>query len=219
MTETEKPSQVDVETVGIDEMVRQDRVRSIFDARNTCRERRTKAKTNSGLGEVGEWSVIYRTALESYIREVEPLIAQTQDGMALWNETDFGVLDLTPKHSEVGGTKRQTGRIPPEKIIDAPGRSREVAIRGLGALFELDTPHRATFEIALPGKRRGRADRRDLVTVERDVPIGILDSMYASVNAYLGEIGFGVEVGEAQQHTKLDDDLLDEVEQWRRENL
>jgi hypothetical protein len=43
--------------------------------------------------------------------------------------------------------------------------------------------------------------------------------MYAATNGYLAEIGLDVSVGKAEQRTKFDDDLVDELRQWRKENL
>jgi len=46
-----------------------------------------------------------------------------------------------------------------------------------------------------------------------------LDRMHSEVNGYLSKVGFGIEIDESDSRTKLDDDLLNEVEQWRRANL
>lgn len=227
MSETEKQSAdgdesdgVKVKPVGIDEMVRQERVRSIFDARNTCRKQRTKAKRASALGEDAAAPIIYQTALESYIREVEPLFSQTENGRQYWTEHKFGTMHVSPdveyKSNSHGQyvVLNQTG----SKIAGEIPQTT-VEVRGLKSLFELGSPMSFQMDCITQARGRGRGNSRERITVEKALSVDILDEMYAVTNGYLGEIGFGVEVGKAEQHTKLDDDLLDEVEQWRRENL
>lgn len=218
-SEETEPPQLEVETVGIDEIVRQERVRSIFESRRDCRQRRTKAKTEFGVNRDDKWKVAYRSSLESYIREVEPLFSRTSEGHRCWNEHDFGAVDLTPRHEELKNSNRRSGRIEPDRIARGPKDGRRVHLRGLRSLFELETPHRAYFEVVSGDSGLRRGDGIEHVTVERDIPMRQLDEMFAVTNGYLAKIGLGVEVGKASQNTKLDDDLLEEVDQWRRENL
>jgi len=209
--------EVEMETVGVDEMVRQERVRSIFQAKRECREARTKASNEVAIGDANAGAIIYRNTLESYIREVEPLFSQTDTGRRYWTQHDFGTLDLRPHHENVPETKREGGVI---GEAEPKGDINErIQLQGLRSLFELDTPVRVPFRVYVQTKRRGTGRRPKEVVSETHLPMSSLDEMYAVTNGYLGEIGFGVEVGKAEQHTKLDDDLLDEVEAWRRENL
>jgi hypothetical protein len=212
-----EPAEVEMETVGVDEMVRQERVRSIFQAKRECREARTKASNEAAVGESDVGPVVYRNALESYIREVEPLFSQTDKGRQYWNRHDFGTLDLRPRHENVSQTSAKHGVI--ENASPSTDTDKRIQLQGLRSLFELDTPMRVPFQVMYQSNRRGRSLTSTEVISENNLPLRSLDEMYAVANGYLAEIGFGVEVGKAEQHTKLDDDLLDEVEQWRRENL
>jgi len=209
--------EVEMETVGVDEMVRQERVRSIFQAKRECREARTKAKNESAIGDANAGAIIYRNALESYIREVEPLFSQTDKGRRYWSDYDFGVMDLRPRHENVEQTRAESG--PVEDATPRGDYEEKIELKGLRSLFDHDTPVRVPFEMAVKLERRGGGFQRVEAVSERNFPIRSLDNMYAVTNGYLAEIGFGVEVGKAEQHTKLDDDLLGEVEAWRRENL
>lgn len=218
-TESETSSddpKVEVETVGVDEIVRQERVRSIFDARQACRDYRMKVKTEITTGGEQSASTLYRNALESYIREVEPLFFETEEGRDYWEKHDFGVLDLTPRAEDLD--------VSPEKfrkctILEQPPEGRRVKIRGLRMLFKLSTPHRCQFEMSIPSKGLNRGDIVRVATVGRYMPVATLDEMFAVTNRYLAEIGFGVHVQQAQQNTKLDEGIMEEVEQWRAENL
>lgn len=209
--------EVEMETVGVDEMVRQERVRSIFQAKRECREARTKAKNESAIGDPNAGAIIYRNALESYIREVEPLFSQTDKGRRYWSDYDFGTMDLRPRHENVDRTNRDSGPI--ESATPRGDNEKQIKLEGLQSLFEHDTPIRVPFRVVVKQKRLGGGNMPVEAVSEQNFPIRSLDKMYAVTNGYLAEIGFGVEVGKAEQHTKLDDDLLDEVEAWRRENL
>lgn len=209
---------LDVEAVGVDEIVRQERVRAIFSAREACRKQRTKAKNRLSVGEPETWSVIYRNALESYVREVEPLFAQTDEGKAYWNSMDFGVMDVRPRYGDIPRSSK-TGVVPNRKIADRDDKPLRIRLQGLRSLFDMDTPYHCSFDVILEDKRMGTGSTVKTVSVERYVPIRALDQMFSVVNSYLTEIGFGIQVDKAQQNTKLDDDLIEEVEQWRRENL
>jgi len=215
-TAADESAAVEVEAVGVDEIVRQERVRAIFSAREDCREKRTKAKNHLSVGESQSWSAVYRNALETYLREVEPLFAQTEAGENYWNEMAFGVVDLRPQYAEIPGSNK-TGKLPERMILD--DSPLEIRLGGLRSLFEIDTPVQCAFEVRVDSKRLGRGNTVKTATVERHVPIRALDGMYSAVNSYLAEIGFGIQVDQAQQNTKLDDDLMQEVKQWQRENL
>lgn len=194
---------LDVETVGVDEIVRQERVRSIFEARKTCREKRLEAKEEQN-------PALYRDAVEGYIREVEALFQQTEEGKEYWTTHPFGVFELTPHASDL-----------PEKYdkIESVYDQKEVEFEGLESLFEAADPVRAPAEVLVPTAGRNRGNHKETVVIARHVPFDILDAMFSVVNTYLSDLGFGIEIDEAQKNTKLDDDLMEEVEQWRRENL
>ena len=210
--------EVEMETVGVDEMVRQERVRSIFDAKKRCREARTKASNEAAIGDSNAGAIIYRNALETYIREVEPLFSQTDKGRRYWSEYDFGEIDLRPRYENVKESRRDSGVVKKAEPIDRD--SPHLQLRGLRSLFECDTPITIAFHVVVKNRKRRDSNLTGVETVSHNnIPLRALDKMYAVTNGYLAEIGFGVEVGKAEQHTKLDDDLLNEVEAWRRENL
>jgi hypothetical protein len=201
--DTEPDDEIDVEAVGTDEIVRQERVRSIFEARKMCRERRLVAKEEDDQS-------IYRDALEGYVREVQPLLTQTEKGRSYWNTHDFGTIELTPHRNDL-----------PESCdeINAVIDKQQLAFTGLVSLFNAGDPIYREASVRVPSPGRGRGDVIKTVAFARHIPFDILDSMFSVTNTYLSQIGFGVEVDQTQKNTKLDDDLMKEVEQWRRENL
>lgn len=225
---SEADASVEVEPVGVDEIVRQERVRGIFDSRRKCRKARSEAKAmkNKGLYDhpqhyrehLNKGTAVYRDHLEAYVREVESLCSQTDEGRRLWNRRDFGSFGVQPDVEEVPGDtdniRLKDGTPLAEKV-----EGQQVPVRGLNSLFELSPPFEVEFEITVPSAGLGRGETRKTLKTNREIPIPILDKMFGAVNGYLAEIGFGVEVGKAEKNTKLDDDLINEVEQWRREHL
>lgn len=216
--ETDTDAGIEVEAVDVDEIVRQERVRAIFDARRECRDKRSKAKAQTYQGRTNVGRALYRDAVEGYVREVQTFLTQTEKGETLWNDFHFGTIDVTPSVEEVPGNTDKK-RLDDGTIIAKAPDGREIPVRGLNALFELSPPFTARFEVVTESVGRGRRETSKKLNVEREIPIRILDQMFAAINQYLADIGFDIEVGKSQQHTKLDDDLLEEVEQWRRENV
>lgn len=212
-----------VEAVDVDEMIRRERIRSLFDARKRCREVRSDSKIEFDGQETDVGNMAYRTVLESYIREAEALFSQTEDGRRYWSERDFGTVTvpLPVEASSMNGTPYQvpgSGEEYPIGVLEQP-EPKTVDMIGLKSLFETDSPITATFEFPSPHPGLGRGQTYETETIKKAIPYQILDKMFARTNGYLAELGIGIEIDETDKQTKIDDDLIREVEQWRRENL
>lgn len=215
------PTDIEVEPVDIDELVNTRRVRSLFDAREDCRKMRTEAKmkTDGRGGEAA--STAYRNVLESYVRECEPLFAKTDNGRRYWTEYRFGTFKIKPETKPIPGDGPGSGRQiagSGEQIINEP-EANTVDVRGLNSLFQLASPTAVQVQVRQRSKRLSEGYTAKNITAERQIPFDILDRMYSAVNSYLNELGLGIDVQEGEQQTKVDDDLLNEVEAWRRANL
>ena len=213
------PTDIEVEPVDIDDLVNTRRVRSLFDAREDCRKMRTEAKMKTD-GRGGEAAATaYRNVLESYVRECEPLFAKTESGRRYWTEYRFGKFKIKPTTEEIPGDgpgRRIAGS--GEQIINEPDENT-VDVRGLNSLFQMSSPAVVRVQIRKRSKRLSEGYTAKNITAERQIPFDILDRMYSAVNSYLNELGLGIDIQEGEQQTKVDDDLLNEVEAWRRENL
>lgn len=189
---------VQVQAVDVDEIVRRRRMRSIFDAKEDCQEARTKAHNNKAVGDLEVARIVFRGALETYVREVEPLFSQTEQGRRYWTDYDFGELVVSPtveteqSKRRGGGTRRTLAKTGSEIAGEVP--SERFALTGLKSLFELPSP--ITFEARCRVKSSGFSGgySSDSITVKRHLPVGKLDEMYAVTNGYLGEIGLDIEV-------------------------
>lgn len=208
--ETDTEPAVEFEAVDVDEIVRQERVRSIFDSRRTVREVRLEAKTGR------EPIDSFRVALEGYVREVEPLFAQTEDGQHYWRNRHYGNIVVEPTVEEMVGDTNKKQLADGTRVVTEP-EARTVRVHGLNSLFQDNMA--VEIEVEVPTVRRGKQTESKTVPVSPELPLSVLDEMYSGVNSYLAQIGFDVEVGKAEQHTKFDDDLVEELRDWREENL
>lgn len=216
--------EVEIAAVDVDEIVRQERVRAIFQARSDCRKTRRKAKELHREAQVNRRMDndrglrLFRDAVEGYVREVEPLFAQTDVGQDYWRNRHFGDILVAPSAQDIAGDTNGK-RLPDGTRVTADPESRKIPVHGLNTLFQPDGKMSVELEIEVPSRRRGNRTELKEIAFSPELSMGVLDEMYSGVNSYLSEIGFEVEIGKAQQHTKFDDDLVDELREWREENL
>jgi hypothetical protein len=200
MNETDE---VPVEAVDTEDMIRRERYRAIFDARRECRD--IRRKTQNLVSTEKEATHIanshYRHALETYIREVESLLSQTEEGRRYWSEYDFGKMTVSPAvESASPGDGRARKKLirtgsylkeaPPEKQID---------LVGLKCLFETSSPLTFEADCYVHSHAFGEGLEVETVNVETQIDFHTLDEMYAVVNGYLSKIGLDVEIGKAEE--------------------
>lgn len=199
MSETDE---VPVEAVDTEDMVRRERLGSIFEARRECRSVRRKSQ-NVVASESKATYVAnshYRHALETYIREVESLLSQTDEGQEYWNSTKYGEMSLSPavenSSARRGGNRRKLSKT--EHYLKGAPPTKEIDLVGLKCLFELPSP--IVFEADCHVESKAFGGGREVVTVqvEGQIDFHILDQMYATVNGYLSKIGLDVEIGKAE---------------------
>lgn len=219
MSTDNEPDEIEVETVDADEMIRRERIRGLFDARTEVRDTRLEVKQQSRGHETQAGNSIYRAALESYVREAQPLCTQTTAGQKLWNEKDFGSLTLEPPLVEYEGDTNAMRIEGTDTTVTTRPTPKKVDVVGLKSLFEISPPFVVDFEIQRGAVTAGPRVTTETVELDKSIPFYILDEMFAATNAYLAELGIGIDVQEGTNQTKVDDSLIEEVEKWRRENL
>lgn len=190
---------ISVEAVDTEDTVRGERLRAIFDAKNTCREVRRKVENVNSQEKGATYTATshFRHALESYVREVEPLFSQSEEGRRYWTQHDFGELHVSPavEYSSAGDRRTnrrklvQTGsylaRDPPEK---------KISLTGLKCLFELSSPivFDADCIVKSSGLHGGMSS--ETIRVESQIDFRSLDRMFAAVNGHLAELGLDIEI-------------------------
>lgn len=178
-------------------------LRSVFDALDEYR--RTRRKTNRAvatdeLGELDRRRLVFE-AFQQILLSAEPLFAETDDGKEIWEEKEY------PLHSSaINVPKRQPHR------VSSGGRGRfEQGDRAVTGLRSFVTGH--TFYTMVGGPRK---TSKRVVTASPGPET--CNQGYRDVTGYLSDIGLGIDLSEETQ-TKIDDDTLDELEQWRQRNV
>lgn len=182
MTEEETENdEIEVEPVHDPEgYVQERRLKDIYDARETVRERRIKAKelqlenqhrNSNSLDAVR----LYRTAVENYLTELKTLFLEDDRGEQYWYEADVGEILIHPPDNPNYRTE------PEPKSID---------LTGLNCLFSLPEPIVVKWEMCVSvGLNGGRTKTK---TVERIATVSFqhLDKIVQSANQFLAEKGF-----------------------------
>lgn len=190
------------------ETVREQRLASIFDAREQVRDVRTKIEGRRfGSGEFRKNNAagIYRGVIETYFQELEPVFLANPEGKELWENRDFGEVVVGPPMNKDGEVKvKQTG---PNKYIDLDRikglNPMKYSLEGLSCLFELQNPIKHTFEIkySTPTRRATTTTVTGKAYIEKRT----LDSMYRAANRYLREIGIGLNLEEDKGPKNVED--------------
>lgn len=203
MSKPEQPGNVE-KIEDPEEYVATRRLKDIFDAREGVREDRRRAKglmyeENSEM--VGR--SVYRTGVETYISEVQPLLRRTDEGTRLWSETPFGSITFEPE------TRVQSQRVDVEvfdgtewhRTRDPPEPTR-IHLEGLQSLFELGDPitYTAEFDAVV-----GLSKRQTKQLRYREQPDWqVLDEMVLSVNDYLSKIGVELDISDGDDEANFD---------------
>jgi hypothetical protein len=202
-----------------DQFSRTRQLRSIFDARqdfvDTRRESRNLLQGRKiSLRQKNER--LFR-AIQDFVILLEPVLWNSEEGKAVLNEQIFESknccrLTELPTKSElkememvsVGTTsEKKTVR----KSQQTVGKDKDLftGVRWKGANSLINE----TGLLAYP--------QRDRVVLHTPPREQILVRAFQALNSAMGSVGLGVDTSEEQQ-TKIDEDLLKEVDQWRKKN-
>lgn len=189
----------------------QARLRAIQRAWDEAIERRTASEDSVLSGDSDEQARrrYYRIGVERLLLELESLGERTESS-ELWQSTTLGVVEIPLPERIRKAVKDPQVRVP--WGVDQP-EAKRIPIDGLSAI--LDIPWPLTVEFTLPV---GQSEEiRDTAT--REPPIQVLDNAMRVARKFLGETGLDIEVSEAEHRAVVDEELLEEIEQWRKQNL
>jgi len=189
-----------VEAVDPDEYISQRRLQDLFNARQEVRDRRTKVESIPEASDLAKQTA-YRTALESYVEELHPLLLEHELGTELWSNREFGSVIFYPTESENcdRSTKQELGLSP--KIVE---------VTGLQSLFQYQSPIAVEFKPTgrtriEKGLGRTAYERVQPFTVRKQINRAALDQMFLSCNEYLVEIGIEIDLEQEPEPNKLED--------------
>lgn len=170
-----------------EEYVNRRRLESIFKIRDRLHDARLqiRAKDTDRYAAVSN----YRSLVDSYVIEIEPLLRRYGDGPELLTDRNFGVLEIEPttrKSARAGSAATQVHVDGDWLTVKTPPRSVRYELHGLNSLFRLGDPVTHTFT-ADAGSLGNRTVSWE---VETQPDFGTLDAMVREVNDFLAEIGF-----------------------------
>lgn len=139
---------------------------------------------------------VYRTAVDSWIMELEPLMRQYDFGETMLYHRDYGNIVIEPPikshngnrvvHTEEHGTEIIASRhhMSDPKSLEKTLEPKEISVKGLTALFRLDDPIEEQFHVPLSQLAEVRQ-----VPVKGQVPSDKLDLMVRDMNHFLAKVG------------------------------
>lgn len=221
-------------------------LRAIFDARDDYVQARRDANRLIEDKEI-DFSTknkrIFRH-MQDFAMAMEPLLRSRDEGLEIWDERTYTVEGTFVKKSELSSfeeafraLKRTVAEtpVPPAKLKQLLEKYEEKRNRGTGLGTGTDTKEakkeirvwatdwgyevdglsslvESTPELAYPvsfGKNQFQTTAP---------PQTLSDAAYRDLQDFIRQIGLGVQFDETQQ-TKIDDETLREVDQWRQENI
>jgi len=192
---------IPVQAVDTDDIVRRERLKSIFDAKSVCRETRRKAQNITMMDRGTQYAAngYFRHAVETYVREAEALFSASESGRQYWSSYGFGTITVAPRTERKESAR--LGRPGSVLVLAESGHelrqdppSDEITAIGLKSLFEIDSPITAEFDVQVTSQAFGRDETLRAVSVRQQIPFSMLDQMYAVTNGYLGELGLDISV-------------------------
>ncbi len=204
-----------------DQFSRTRQLRSIFDARQDFVDVRRESRNLLQRHEITPRQKNQRLfrALQDFVILVQPVLGNSTEGKAVLDEQIFeaeGCCRLTqlPTKAELKEMEipEQTMRVQKthqvRKLQQKVGKEQNLftGVQWTGANLLINE----TGLLAIP-QRSGEL----FVTPPRE---RLLVRVFQALTSAMGSVGLGVDTSEEQQ-TKIDEDLLKEVDQWRRQNV
>jgi len=221
-----------------EDFARTRQLRSVFDARDEYQKQKTEVQRNRDLAwdDVNEqvWHLIQRFAFA-----IEPLAKKHSVADRFWEQktytvqnyafaadvatTEEGIEYVAANHTNIYEKLQDTV----QKRSNQTGgmlSGGETKIKKLNNKSRwLATSKPAEFEgiSSMMGRTPSLAFMNDgprCLIKETAPPVSLSDEIYRDLNNFIDSIGLGFDV-ETTQQTKIDDDLLQEVDEWRRQNV
>lgn len=208
---TEDPDEFEIDDP--EELSQKKRVRDILNRRNEVIEARNRATDEQLLGEASRAEAVnhYQSRLESLILDLftkfEAFSNAEIDGEHLLYEEQIDTVYVYPPDElDVDEASIAPNEEPPEP--------EPVPIQGLNWFIENDPVVKARFTVESwdpPKTQTGVGTRL--------IPFKTLDKAFIKCVRIIDEMGIDANVQQKEQRTKIDQDLLEEVDEWRQDNV
>jgi len=167
-----------------------ERLKQIYQARRELREIRREAATHRKT-DAKNAVAYYRTGVESYLMELEPLFYTDKTGQQLWEEQYFGTVTISPP---------ETADQPYYQIGGPTLEPVQYHIKGLNTLFQIDDVAHV-FEIEEENELTGSSAEK--VRCTSPIPWDALNRMVSAANRYCTELGIGLDVADNSDSWKF----------------
>jgi len=213
-----------------EDFARTRQLRSIFDARDKYVETRRSAnrKYENGDMEFSTKNSRIWGYMQDFAMAVEPLAKQHEKGRYIFEEKVYKVDSWAKKKNKVDVKQAyQFCEKNAPEIVDKVNRSRSNSPFGRLTGEETDIMVWAATKKGVNFRGVQSMVKRTpsllyFSNMERietsEPPQELSDEVFRDLNAVLDDVGLGFEIQESQQ-TKIDDDLMREVNEWRKQNL
>lgn len=186
----------------LDDLVRQKRYEDIHQARRQVRDDNRSIAEAVETGQITseQGNRLLKESVDSYLRELQTLLNPPQD------DEDDSEDDNTNEywHDKRIGT------------VDLPNGKRAV-VDGLSAFLKMDNPIKVTVQSVDSNHyyEMGSVQEKQVAV---HVPRSLSLSAYDLANEALAGLGLELNISD-EARTEIDDDLMEEIEQWRQANL
>lgn len=207
-----EPQQPDVKIDDPEELSQKKRINELLARRKTVIDARDEAFDAQLMGKASreEALAFYRSRIESLIIDLWTKFRSEdlETGTKYLEEELIDTIEVPPPAEllpEEGGNLGPGEKPPDPQYIE---------IRGLQWFLEQDGEIQVPFTARLndpPGERT--------LYQEMEIPISTLDKALLTCIEFLDEAGIDADLVQKEQQTKIDRELLEEVDEWRREHV
>jgi hypothetical protein len=193
----------EVEINDPDDFSTSSRLQQIYQARQELRQMRQEAAQHRKQ-HPAKAVMFYRTAVESYLMELDTLFDQNDTGRELWNRKQYGTVTIAPPGSyEPAPQTARAWRV--EGIgddsneaytVESKPTPKAVELTGLKSLFKTDSPIRVKFELETTEKLTAQTVS---VGAHGYVPWTSLNQMVMDANSYVSDLGIGLDIDETDE--------------------
>jgi hypothetical protein len=188
-----------------EELITQKRLETITELRRDIHDIRRDVKLGNKLKSqyrekygTNKRITVYRTVVDSWIMELEPLMRQYDFGEQFLYHRDYGDIVIEPPveyNNQIGkrvvtteehGTEVVASRhhMSDPEALETTLEPKHINVKGLTALFRLDDPIEEQFHVPLSQLAKVRR-----VPVKGQVPADKLDLMVRDMNHFLAKVG------------------------------
>lgn len=193
------------------------RKRLLEDLREKAISDRMEAHAQQVSGQISQSQArrYYRGSVSGYLKEVFQAISADEVSLQkdYEHEVYLGEVVFEPPDALVQFARDNMHRLLPEQTVPSPVK---MDIVGLRQITQLPSPLSYTFTVDY---RSGGKMETKASTVETELSQRVLDNAIEEANEALSEVGVGLDINEGDRVVKIDRDLLEEVHEWRQDNL